>query len=432
MSRRTILAATTALTLSAFLLVPGATAEAKPKGGGPDHVTFHSWSFRDTAVGGTYDGTGDSGSALTITTPTHQRTYTDPFATDPTPRVYDEGDWTSPAVDTSYGLTQLVSSWNAHTPGGSWIEVDMQGVTPGGATSSWYVMGRWADDDTAFHPTSLAGQSDALGRVSVDTFEAATGTTFTSYRLRVELMRPQGSSATPSVGMVGAMASAVPDLSKQPTSPTSMTSTQILDVPAYSQELHRGEFPEYDNGGEAWCSPTSTSMVVAYWGQGPSDAQLQYVRDRYPNVVDPQVDFAARHVFDDSYDGAGNWPFNAAYAASYGLDGFVTRLRNLTEAEQFIRAGIPLVVSVAFKRGELKGAGYSTSGHLMVVVGFTANGDVVVNDPASHTMASDDQVRVTYDRAQFEHVWLTSSQGIAYVIHPSDVPLPPAPAEANW
>jgi hypothetical protein len=431
MSTRTVLVGATALTLS-FLLLPGATAEAKPKGAAPDHVTWHSWSFRDTTVGGTYDGTADSGPALTITTPSHQRTYTDPFASNPTAQVYDEGDWTSPDVDTSYGLTQLVSSWNAHTPGGSWIEVDLQGVTPDGTTSSWYVMGRWADDDTAFHPTSLAGQSDPLGRVSVDTFEAASGTTFTAYRLRVELMRPQGSSLTPSVDMVGAMASAVPDLSKQQTSPTTMTSTQILDVPTYSQELHRGEFPEYDNGGEAWCSPTSTSMVVAFWGQGPSDAQLQYVRDRYPNVVDPQVDFAARHVFDYSYDGAGNWPFNAAYAATYGLAGFVTRLRNLTEAEQFIKAGIPLVVSVSFKKNELDGAGYGTGGHLMVIVGFTASGDVVVNDPASHLIASDDQVRVTYDRAQFEHVWLTSSQGIAYVIHPSDVPLPPAPGEANW
>jgi hypothetical protein len=432
MSRRIILAGATALSLSAFLLVPGATAEAKPKGGTPDHVTFHSWSFRDSTVGGTYDGTADSGSALTITTPTHQRTYTDPFASNASPQVYDEGDWTSPAVDTSYGLTQLVSSWNAVTPGGSWIEVDMQGVTPDGTTSSWYVMGRWADHDTAFHPTSLAGQSDALGRVSVDTFEAASGTTFSSYRLRVALMRPQGSDASPGVWSVGAMASAVPDLSKQPTSPTSMTSTQILNVPTYSQELHRGEFPEYDGGGEAWCSPTSTAMVVASWGLGPNGAEVQSIRNRYPDVVDPQVDWTAEHVFDYSYDGAGNWPFNTAYAGTYNLDAFVTRLRNLTEAEQFIKAGIPLVVSVAFKRGELKGAGYSTGGHLMVIVGFTANGDVVVNDPASHTIASDDQVRVTYDRAQFEHVWLTSSQGIAYVIHPSNVPLPPAPAEANW
>ena len=40
-----------------------------------------------------------------------------------------------------------------------------------------------------------------------------------------------------------------------------------LAVPQYSQEIHHGDFPQYDNGGEAWCSPTSTSMVVSYWSQ---------------------------------------------------------------------------------------------------------------------------------------------------------------------
>ncbi len=84
------------------------------------------------------------------------------------------------------------------------------------------------------------------------------------------------------------------------------------------------------------------------------------------------MDFAARNVFDYTYDGAGNWPFNTAYAAEYGLEGFVTRLRSFTEAEEFIRAGIPLIISVSFEKDELDGAGYGTNGHLMVVAGFTA------------------------------------------------------------
>jgi hypothetical protein len=68
----------------------------------------------------------------------------------------------------------------------------------------------------------------------------------------------------------------------------------------------------------------------------------------------------------------------------------------------------------------------------MVVVGFDQNGDVVVNDPASHLIASNDEVRTTYDREQFENVWVGHSGGVAYVIHPESAPLPPAPAEANW
>jgi hypothetical protein len=142
--------------------------------------------------------------------------------------------------------------------------------------------------------------------------------------------------------------------------------------------------------------------------------------------ADPSVDYAAMHTFDWHYNGAGNWPFNVGYAASFGLEGQVGQLRSLTDAEQYIKAGIPLVVSVAFNNSELDGAGYSTDGHLMVIRGFTASGDVIVNDPASRLIASDAAVENVYDRQQFANVWLPSdrSGGVAYVIHPAATPLP--------
>ncbi|NUR07244.1 MAG: hypothetical protein HOQ22_07025 [Nocardioidaceae bacterium] len=154
----------------------------------------------------------------------------------------------------------------------------------------------------------------------------------------------------------------------------------------------------------------------------------------HPGHQDPQVDYAARHVFDARYDGAGNWPFNTAYAGTFGLEGFVTRLRGLDEADQFVKAGIPLVTSVSFKKSELDGAGYGTDGHLMVIRGFTADGDVIANDPASHLIPSDDQVRVVYDRQQFTDAWIGHTGGIVYVIRPDSVPLPDSltPAERNW
>ncbi len=54
------------------------------------------------------------------------------------------------------------------------------------------------------------------------------------------------------------------------------------------------------------------------------------------------------------------------------------------------------------------------------------------NDPNSHTVASNDQVRTVYRRDQFERVWLGDDGGLAYVMAPPDVPLPQAPPEANW
>jgi hypothetical protein len=68
----------------------------------------------------------------------------------------------------------------------------------------------------------------------------------------------------------------------------------------------------------------------------------------------------------------------------------------------------------------------------MVVVGFTADGDVIANDPAA---PDDSSVRRVYPRAAFENVWLRrtsggGSGGVVYVLHPPDVPLPPS--DGNW
>jgi len=174
-------------------------------------------------------------------------------------------------------------------------------------------------------------------------------------------------------------------------------------------------------------------MILDYWHVGPTDAELAIFPgptkpDGTP-YTDPQVDFAARAVFDWRYDGAGNWPFNTAYAGSRGLEGFVTRLRSLNEAERFIAMGIPLVASI---NGRLPGFFFGkTNGHLLTIVGFTASGDVISYDPAS---TSDATVRRVYDRAQFEKAWMTATGGIVYVIHPIDGGLPAniAGLPNNW
>jgi hypothetical protein len=202
--------------------------------------------------------------------------------------------------------------------------------------------------------------------------------------------------------------------------------TVDLGVPQYSQELHHDEYPQFDGGGEAWCSPTSTSMVVGYWSQktgghyAPSTAETAWVNPAFP---DPWVDFTARAVYDYHYQGAGNWPFNTAYAASRGLVGDVTQLHDLSEAEPFVKAGIPLVASIAFTSNKLSGADIkSTNGHLVVIEGFTGDGSkVIVDDPASPDDAS---VKHFYDRAEFERAWIPASGGIVYVDRPAGWPTP--------
>jgi hypothetical protein len=171
-------------------------------------------------------------------------------------------------------------------------------------------------------------------------------------------------------------------------------------------------------------------MVLAYWGKGPSAAELAWIG---PGYNDRHVAHAARYTYDATYGGTGNWTFNTAYAARYGVRAFVTQLRSLAEAERFIAAGIPLVASVKIAPGSLPGflLPGGSPGHLLVISGSTASGDVVSHDPAATSNAS---VRRVYPRAAFERAWLGGSQGTVYVIHPATTPLPARVPDStpNW
>ncbi|KAB1659195.1 hypothetical protein F8O09_06515 [Pseudoclavibacter sp. CFCC 11306] len=426
-NRQTLRAALSALTaIGAVLMigVPTATADELPQSEAqPRTADFQAWdSAADFSLGERKGVEIDRNETLSLTSMPEGRTsYADPFADHRAAVEYETGTWTSPVHDIGFEASDAIVSWNATTPTGTWVQSEMRGRHADGTWTDWFVMGRWASgmDFAAgdIHRTSVDGQSNADGDVYTDTFSAADGRPIVSDQARVTLLRPVGALADVSVSLVSVVASRL-GTGTTTTSTSSMTEDTVLDVPQLSQEIHRGEYPEFDNGGEAWCSPTSSSMVLGYWKKGPTSADLQSVTA--PNG-DPQVDWAAMHTYDFAYEGAGNWPFNTAYSASFGLKSFVTRMPSLAEAETYIAAGIPLVVSVAFTRAELPQAGYSTNGHLLVIVGFTAAGDVIVNDPYSPT---NQDVRRIYPRANFERVWLNGSNGTAYVTLPQGHPLP--------
>ena len=416
-----------ALLALAAAIVPSPALAAKAP---PDHANIarHDWTTSADFAGGSSSGVVTSGDELAFGAATGTQSYDDQGFGFPA-TTYSTATWTSPVHAPGFGLTELVASWNADTPPGTWIEVQMRGTTNAGTLTKWYVMGRWASGDSDIHRTSLGGQGDTDGTIAIDTFLSRKGVTLTEYQLRVVLLRLPTATAGPTVSSVSAFASALPDDKKVAVSPVGAGAGIELAVPRYSQDVHLGHYPEFDGGGEAWCSPTSTEMIVEYYGRYPAD--VSWVA---PQPHDsPSVDYAARFTYDYHYEGAGNWPFNTAYAATYGLDAFVTQLRSLAEAERFIAAGIPLTVSVSFKSSELDGAGYSTNGHLMNIVGFTSDGDVIANDPVSPDNAG---VRRVYERAQFENVWIPTSRsgGIAYVIHDAAHPLPAnVPGRpANW
>ena len=353
--------------------------------------------------------------------------YTDPHASVPVlgeevdgSGRYVYGTWTSPVYDSSFPFTELVSSWNAKTSPGTWIQSEVKPLIDNGHWAKWYILGRWTYNDSDFHRTSVGGQGDADGFISVDTFFTKDHPAV-AYQLRLTIFRRDDLPAALAPVSVSRYSAVVSNLRNQQStfpSATTMNGQEIdLELPSYSQEIHHGEYPEFDNGGEAWCSPTSTAMVVQYWDDktpgdlyAPTDAETSWV-----GFDDPDVDYTARFVYDYRYQGAGNWPFNTAYAAERGLVGDVTMLHNLSEAEPFIKEGIPLVASVAWKSNKLDTAIKSTNGHLMVIGGFKPDGRVIAYDPASDT---NELVRHVYNREQFEKAWIPASGGVVYVIRP--------------
>ncbi|MEG3630354.1 peptidase C39 family protein [Streptomyces poriticola] len=422
-SRRTVLAAVAATAVAAPAVAGGAApAVAAPGGSSASGATGESGSRRRRPAGqvdhrawasfrdwrsGTAQGTRavpGRRPGIAIAAPAGTLDYTDPHTGTTAPWEY--AVWTSPVHRLAVPATEVIASWNAETPAGTWIQVELRGTYSDGTDTPWYVMGRWAAGDQDIRRTSVDGQGDGRSSVWTDTFaidDAATGLRLVACRLRLTLHRRPGTGATPVVRRLGAMGSDIPDRFTVPASVPRLA--RELVVPRYSQEIHKGRYPEYDNGGEAWCSPTSSQMIIEYWGGRLTEEQLAWVD---PSYDDPQVCHAARYTFDHEYAGCGNWPFNAAYAATFrGLQSVVTRLGSLTDLERLIAAGIPVITSQSFLEEELTGAGYGTSGHLMTVIGFTADGDVIANDPAS---PGNEAVRRVYRRREWENIWLRTKR----------------------
>lgn len=413
-SRRTLLAAAVVATVassagpaSAGTATGRSAGSADPEAAAARRVDNRAWTSYGDWRAGRAEGTRAVAGVrpgLVIAKAAGTTDYTDPH-TDRT-AAWEYATWTSPVHRLTVPATEAIVSWNARTPGGTWIQTELQGTYTDGTDTPWYVMGRWAADDQDIRRTSVDDQGDGRSTVWTDTLavdDAASGLRLVSYRLRLTLYRRPGTKLTPTVWRLGAMGSDVPDRFTVPAS-TPRTARELI-VPRYSQEIHKGQYPEYDNGGEAWCSPTSSQMIVEYWGGRLTEEQLAWVD---PSYADPQVCHAARHTYDHQYAGCGNWPFNAAYAATFeGLQGVVTRLGSLTDLETLIAAGIPVITSQSFREEELTGAGYGTAGHLMTVIGFTPDGDVVANDPASPDNAS---VRRVYRRREWENIWLRTKR----------------------
>lgn len=278
----------------------------------------------------------------------------------------------------------LVASLAAQVPEGGEAELSAR-VRLDAGWSEWYPLGTKKSD--GFWSPEKA--EDENGRVDVDTLKLKKPATAFRLRMRFKAGKKPVRLIQAAVAVSG---------SEVPADPPPLSS------PAAARDLGlspRSQGEAQEKYKSDICSPTSLSMTLDFWGKKTELEPLaEEVRDRQSLLF-------------------GNWPANVAAAGDRGLPGHVARLESLADLEAEVAAGRPVIVSVTYKEGELPNSPIKkTSGHLLVVGGFTPEGDVIAYDPAGKGR---DQVRRVYPRAAFHQVWRVRKRGLAYVLGP-DLP----------
>ena len=308
----------------------------------------------------------------------------------------DESAFVSAKMATQIKWDELVVSWNADLPKGVVLKIETRAIYPAHSTR-FYTMGIWSGAADDRRRMSVKDQKDNDAEVLTDTLALKAPCD----RVRIRLiLSGAGNVQPPPLKFLG-LSFADKKYEAPVLPPNRAAWGKSIAVPERSQL----DFPE---GEQSWCSPTSTSMMLAYWANKSNRPEL--------NQAVPEV---AKEVFDPNWPGTGNWPFNMAYAGSFSrMRAYVSRFSDVSELEDWIASGIPVAVSVA--NTVLKGAPprEGPDGHLVVCVGFTEKGDVIVNDPGTRQ-----QIRRVYPRENLVKAW-ARSQNTVYLIYPQGANIP--------
>jgi hypothetical protein len=256
-------------------------------------------------------------------------------------------------------------------------------------------LGVWATSATQLRAIRLTGQAIAT-RVDVGTLRLSTAARpQDAVQLRVRLFAaaptPRRGAAEPARHRARALEPGGRAGGAAPGDPALWD--RRIPVPACSQMV-------YPDGGEVWCSPTSTAMVLAYWGYGPAPCE-------------PGVRAAVDGVFDWVYDGHGNWPFNTAYAANLGLAAQVARFTSLADAEPWIAAGVPVIFTFSWRPGEIDGVALPSTTVIWQCWSASTRRAIRCERPG----CAERRPPRVYDRRQIERAW-PKSGGTVWCIRP--------------
>jgi hypothetical protein len=314
---------------------------------------------------------------------------------------------TSAPIDPRMDWNELVPSWNIKDASNMQLVVEIRTVS-GDQPSGFFCLGKWSGFEQPYGSalavrTSLNDQKSEFGQVFTDTFVSSKLTRQVEVRLKFSYVLLERESRIDK--LTEGFRSLNLSFRNSTRTPTERDSNKsgwgkTIEVPRKSQM-------SYENG-SVLCSPTATSMLLSHWAKVEQKPEW-----------DVDVPAVVKGVYDPAYKGTGNWTFNTSFAGSLpGMKGLVAHLQDIADIETLIDAGFPVVCSVSSSL--LKGSpeAEANDGHLVVLVGFTADGKPVFNDPGRSV-----EIRQVYESDAFLRAWSKSGRA-TYLIYPESKTLP--------
>lgn len=277
----------------------------------------------------------------------------------------------------SYPFNVGLPSWNGTAPGDSGGFRVLIRVPYLSGWSPWLDAGYWKANLWPSKNTSFSG-----GKIDIDIVELYYYAT--QWQFAIELKRNSATVTSPTLSLLSFFIS-------------DSRATQNIDYaailndkpePIFVPTTFLAQYRLSNEIGGSICSPTTVSMILL----------------SYNIEVDP-LQFAL-DTYDPYWNIFGVWPRVVQNASEYGVKGTVTRYRTWSEAREVLAQGGRIGMSIG---QPLYG------GHLVMLAGFTENGDPIVHDPAR----TYDGYAHVFNKADLSRSWFAKG-GVAYTIFLKD------------
>ncbi|MDW7681141.1 MAG: C39 family peptidase [bacterium] len=268
-------------------------------------------------------------------------------------------------------------SWNGTAPGDSGGFRILIRVPHSSDWSPWLDVGYWKANLWGSRNLNFSG-----GRINIDIVELYDYAT--QWQFAIEINRNSASVTSPTLSLVSFFVS-------DSRTTQNINYTSILNdcpEPIFITTTFLAQYRISSEIGGRICSPTTVAMILLSYGIEVDP--LQFALDTY----DPYW-----KIF-------GVWPRVVQNASEYGVKGTVTRYRTWSEAREVLAKGGRIGMSI--------GSPLYT-GHLVMLAGFTENGDPIVHDPAR----TYDGYAHVFNKYDLSRSWFAKG-GVAYTIFPND------------